>query len=72
MDRERIGKYKIISELGRGTMGEVYKAHDPALNRFVALKTLPLKIGPDKETLDRFQREAQAAAGLDHPNIVTV
>ncbi len=72
MDRERIGKYKIIGELGRGTMGEVYKAHDPVLNRFVALKTLPLKLGPDDETLQRFQREAQAAALLNHPNIVTV
>ena len=72
MDRERIGKYKIIGELGRGTMGEVYKAHDPVLNRFVALKTLPIKLGPDDETLQRFQREAQAAALLNHPNIVTV
>jgi serine/threonine-protein kinase len=72
MDRERIGKYRIIGELGRGTMGEVYKAHDPVLNRFVALKTLPLKPGPDTETLQRFQREAQAAALLNHPNIVTV
>jgi hypothetical protein len=72
MDRERIGKYKIVGELGRGTMGEVYKAHDPVLNRFVALKTLPARLGPDNETLQRFQREAQAAALLNHPNIVTV
>jgi serine/threonine protein kinase/tetratricopeptide (TPR) repeat protein len=72
MDRDRIGKYKIIGELGRGTMGEVYKAHDPVLNRFVALKTLPARLGPDDETLQRFQREAQAAALLNHPNIVTV
>jgi serine/threonine protein kinase len=72
MDRERIGKYTIVGELGRGTMGEVYKAHDPVLNRFVALKTLPVRVGPDDETLQRFQREAQAAALLNHPNIVTV
>ena len=72
MDRERIGKYTIVGELGRGTMGEVYKAHDPVLNRFVALKTLPARLGPDNETLQRFQREAQAAALLNHPNIVTV
>jgi len=72
MDRERIGKYTIVGELGRGTMGEVYKAHDPVLNRFVALKTLPVRLGPDDETLQRFQREAQAAALLNHPNIVTV
>ncbi len=72
MDRERIGKYTIVGELGRGTMGEVYKAHDPVLNRFVALKTLPARVGPDDETLQRFHREAQAAALLNHPNIVTV
>jgi len=72
MDRERIGKYRIIDELGRGTMGEVYKAFDPVLNRHVALKTLPVKLGPDNETLQRFQREAQAAALLEHPNIVAV
>jgi serine/threonine protein kinase len=72
MDRERIGKYTIVGELGRGTMGEVYKAHDPVLNRYVALKTLPARAGPDDETLQRFQREAQAAALLNHPNIVTV
>jgi hypothetical protein len=72
MDRERIGKYTIVGELGRGTMGEVFKAHDPVLNRFVALKTLPARLGPDNETLQRFQREAQAAALLNHPNIVTV
>ena len=72
MDRERIGKYKIIGELGRGTMGEVYKAHDAVLKRDVALKTLPVQLGPDNETLQRFHREAQAAALLNHPNIVTV
>ena len=72
MDRERIGKYKIVGELGRGTMGEVYKAHDPVLNRYVALKTLSARVGPGEEALQRFQREAQAAALLSHPNIVTV
>jgi serine/threonine protein kinase len=72
MDRERIGKYKVVGELGRGTMGEVYKAHDPVLNRFVALKTLSSRVGPGEESLQRFQREAQAAALLSHPNIVTV
>src|SRR5512133_3964302 len=71
MDREQIGKYKIVAELGRGTMGEVYKAHDPVLNRFVALKTI-LAQGGGAESLERFQREAQAAAQLNHPNIVTV
>ena len=72
MERERIGKYEIVGELGRGTMGEVYKARDPVLNRFVALKTLTVRVAPGDETLQRFQREAQAAALLNHPNIVTV
>jgi len=72
MERERIGKYEIVGELGRGTMGEVYKARDPILNRFVALKTLTARVAPGDETLQRFQREAQAAALLNHPNIVTV
>ena len=72
MDRERIGKYRILGEIGRGTMGEVYKAFDAVLKRHVALKTLSSRIGPDDEALQRFQREAQAAALLNHPNIVTV
>jgi len=72
MERERIGKYEIVGELGRGTMGEVYKAKDPVLNRHVALKTLVVRGAPGDETLDRFKREAQAAALLNHPNIVTV
>jgi serine/threonine protein kinase/tetratricopeptide (TPR) repeat protein len=72
MEHERIGKYEIVGELGRGTMGEVYKARDPVLNRFVALKTLGVRASPGDETLQRFQREAQAAALLNHPNIVTV
>ncbi len=72
MDRERIGKYRILGEIGRGTMGEVYKAFDAVLRRHVALKTLSGRVGPDDEALQRFQREAQAAALLNHPNIVTV
>ena len=72
MEPERIGKYEIVGELGRGTMGEVYKARDPVLKRFVALKTITARFAPGDETLQRFQREAQAAALLNHPNIVTV
>jgi serine/threonine-protein kinase len=73
MNDGRIGKYLIVGELGRGTMGEVYKAQDPLLGRFVALKTMSaLHIGPGDEGFERFQREAQAAALLNHPNIVTV
>ena len=72
MDIERIGKYRILAEIGRGTMGQVYKAHDPVLNRFVAIKTLSAVSGLGDETHQRFQREAQAAALLSHMNIVTV
>jgi serine/threonine protein kinase/tetratricopeptide (TPR) repeat protein len=73
MERERIGKYEIIEELGRGTMGEVYKARDPVLNRFVALKTLGVWAGSGDEARERFLREARAAVLLlDHPNIVRV
>jgi len=74
MDRDRIGKYQILGEIGRGTMGEVFRALDPVLDRHVALKTLSTRLAPanDPEALARFQREAQAAAQLNHPNIVTI
>jgi len=72
MNLERIGKYRIVGEIGRGTMGEVYRALDPDLNRHVALKTLSARVRPDDEAFKRFKREAQAAALLSHPNIVTI
>jgi hypothetical protein len=72
MDRERIGKYRILGEIGRGTMGVVYEALDPVLERRVALKTISVQVGLDQEALQRFRREAQAAALLNHPNIVTI
>jgi serine/threonine-protein kinase len=72
MKLERIGKYEILGEIGRGTMGTVYKAKDPVLNRFVAIKTMVATPGRNDESKQRFQREAQAAALLSHPNIVTV
>ena len=72
MDFEQIGKYKIVGKIGQGAMGEVYKAHDPVLNRFVAIKTMSASVGSDEELRKRFQREAQSAAGLNHPNIITV
>ncbi len=72
MDFERIGKYKVVGKIGEGAMGQVYKAHDPILNRFVAIKTMLASVGSDEELRKRFHREAQSAAGLNHPNIITV
>ena len=69
---QKIGKYQIESVLGRGGMGEVYKAHDPALGRFVALKVMRGPALDDTNARERFIREAQSAGGLRHPNIVTV
>jgi serine/threonine-protein kinase len=72
MEFDRVGKYRILSEIGRGTMGRVFKAQDPVLGRFVAVKTLSYSLGASEESRRRFHREAQAAAVLSHPNIVTV
>jgi serine/threonine protein kinase len=72
MNLDRIGKYRIVDRIGQGAMGEVFKAHDPLLNRYVALKTISPALAGDPEFRQRFQREAQAAAQLNHPNIVTI
>lgn len=66
------GKYQIIQEIGKGGMGNVYKAKDTKLKRTVALKFLPPELTLDQEAIDRFQQEARAAAALDHTNICTV
>ncbi len=69
---QRLGKYEIVAKIGQGAMGDVYKAHDPILNRDVAIKTMSATIGADEELRKRFHREAQAAARLNHPGIVAV
>ena len=72
MEFEKIGKYKILEEIGQGAMGVVYKAHDPILNWHVAIKTISASLGADDDLRKRFHREAQAAARLNHNNIITV
>ena len=73
---DRIGRYRIQAELGRGAMGVVYRAHDPAIGRTIAIKTIPLTTTsrPEERTrnLERLRREAQLAGRLSHPGIVTV
>jgi eukaryotic-like serine/threonine-protein kinase len=68
----KFGKFEIQAELGQGAMGRVYRAHDPILDRPVALKTVAPALLAGPEALARFRREARAAARLQHPNIVTV
>jgi eukaryotic-like serine/threonine-protein kinase len=68
----KLGPYEIVSAIGAGGMGEVYKARDARLGREVAIKVLPAELSGDAERRSRFEQEARAASGLNHPNIVTV
>jgi eukaryotic-like serine/threonine-protein kinase len=68
----RLGPYEIVSPIGAGGMGEVYRAHDTRLNRDVAIKILPASFALDPERRARFEREAQAVASLSHPNVLAI
>src|SRR6516162_4888135 len=68
----KLGPYEVLSLLGAGGMGEVYRARDTKLNRDVALKVLPEVFARDAERMARFRREAQVLASLNHPNIATI
>jgi serine/threonine protein kinase len=72
LTNKNLGNYKIVSKLGQGGMATVYKAHELSLNRMVALKVLSSQLSEDEAYIKRFKREAEAAAQLNHPNIVQI
>src|SRR5258708_39069910 len=67
-----LGRYHVVKRIGRGGMGDVWLAEDPRLHRQVAVKTLPIRNQGDREFSLRFEREAQAAAALNHPHIIPI
>src|ERR1051326_4850826 len=72
MSSDLIGHYQVLEKLGSGGMGDIFKAQDPRLNRFVAIKSLSAACAGDPERRRRFTQEAQAASALNHPNIITI
>ena len=72
MTVQRIGKYEVLGKIGQGAMGEVFRARDPVLNREVAIKRISGGMDADEQIRKRFEREAQAAAKLNHPNIIKI
>src|SRR5437016_6401674 len=68
----KIAQYTIVSKIGEGGMGEVYRAQDTKLDRKVALKILPADLASNRDRIDRFMREAKSAAALSHPNIAQI
>jgi Serine/threonine protein kinase len=70
--KKKFGHYEVVSELGRGGMGVVYKAFEPTLNRYVAIKALGDHLLNDEDLIERFTREAKSMAAINHPNVIQV